>query len=124
MNLNEFFEKTTKKINGFDMLKIRPLIHCNDGFTVSVQASHTHYCSPRDNNGRFYTSVECGFPSELPPDSWMEYAEEDKRPLKTVYAWIPVDLVEQAISEHGGIDAETTFPLRDNPLNANALRGE
>lgn len=36
-------------------------ITCQDGTTLSVQVSETHYCSPRDNFGPYY-QVEVGFP--------------------------------------------------------------
>ena len=45
------------------MLKTRPRIFCNDGFSLSVQASRDHYSIPRNNEGP-YTHVEVGFPSE------------------------------------------------------------
>ena len=109
MDLNEFIKRTSKNMVKYQMLELRPRIQCADGFVVSVQASATHYCRPRDNNGVFYTAVECGFPSELPPDSWMEYAEQDDTPLDTVYCWIPFELVAETIEEHGGIDIGATF---------------
>ncbi len=57
------------------MKPISPAIECQDGATVSVQASRTHYCTPRTDTGP-YSHVEAGFPSVNPPDSWMKYAEE------------------------------------------------
>ena len=45
---------------------IRGLIKCKDGFTMSVQASSDHACTPRDNTGP-YAAVEIGYPSELEP---------------------------------------------------------
>lgn len=40
-----------------------PAIECADGFTMSVQASRSHYCTPRNDVGP-YTAVEVGFPSK------------------------------------------------------------
>ena len=76
-------------------------IMCIDGTKISVQASRTHYCSPRDDNGPWY-KVECGYPSVAPPDTWEEYAEEWNTPTNTVYGWVPVELVREFIKEHGG----------------------
>ena len=42
--------------------QIRELIRCNDGFTMSVQASRGHFCSPRNDVGP-YDGVEVGYPS-------------------------------------------------------------
>jgi hypothetical protein len=36
-------------------------ITCTDGFSMSVQASKFHYCSPRMDHAEAYTSVEVGF---------------------------------------------------------------
>jgi hypothetical protein len=79
---------------------------CRDGFQVSVQASTSHYCKPRDNFG-LYTKVELGFPSES-VEVWMEYADDPDRPTTTVYGYVPIELVEAVLKAHGGVDwAET-----------------
>ena len=82
---------------------MRPRIECNDGFTVSVQASEYHYCYPRDNAiQQGYTDVELGFPSEA--DELIDaYAEEPGEPTKTVYGCVPIDIVEKLVEKHGGI---------------------
>lgn len=80
-----------------------PKLHCKDGANVSVQASQYHYCTPREDKGP-YTEVEAGFPSVTPPESWIEYAEDKDDLCGTVYAWLPVALVEEFISIHGGLD--------------------
>ena len=76
-------------------------IVCVDGAEISVQASHSHYCSPRNDYGS-WSKVECGFPSIAPLDTWEEYAEDWDTPCDTVYGWIPVELVREFIKEHGG----------------------
>lgn len=65
--------------NLLPMQKIRPVIRCKDGESVSIQASETHYCSPRESGLRRYGTVEAGFPSVTPPDSWRKYAEDWER---------------------------------------------
>jgi hypothetical protein len=76
-------------------------IECADGFSISVQASHGAYCSPRTNVGP-WSQVECGYPSAI-PHGIMEYAEDAERPLDTVYGYVPISLVDALIAEHGGM---------------------
>lgn len=107
---------------------VRPRIVCNDGYSVSVQASEHMYCEPRYTqwqnedgwqviNGSWWTpskmprnfetdrftpyeSVELGFPSEA-DELIYEYAEEGDY-TNTVYPYVPVDIVEKLIEKHGG----------------------
>ena len=78
-----------------------PLLVCADGFNLSVQASETYYCKPRDNDGP-YTHVEIGFPSDVEPEL-MPYVEDVERPLDTVYAQVPIEVVLAVINKHGGL---------------------
>jgi len=68
-----------KYIEKIKTKKYRPAVigavYCKDGAYVSVQASCSHYCSPRYNYGKWY-EVECGFPSVIPPVSWRPFAEQ------------------------------------------------
>ena len=68
------------------------------------------YCEPRDDKGP-YTKVEVGFIEKdgvrFPaPTSWEPYADswgdDVLKPLVDVFGYIPVDLVEAFIAEHGG----------------------
>lgn len=85
-----------------------PCIICEDGTTVSVQASAFHYAHPRANRGP-YKGVEVGFPSVEPPLAWEKYAEDWKNPTDTVYAYVPLELVSLFIASHGGINVDKTF---------------
>jgi len=110
--VNEYLQETRKSMEGLprglrEMLDIRPKIICADGFTVSVQASLTHYCSPRDNYGP-YSEVELGFPSQEEPDI-MDWAEDPDAPTGTVYGYVPVTVVAAVIDKHGGIDRNATL---------------
>lgn len=80
--------------------QVKP-IRCADGLEMSVQASTTHYCSPRNGIGP-WTAVEVGFPSQR-VEELMEYAENPDEPTKTVYGWVPVEVVERIVEAHGGI---------------------
>lgn len=76
-------------------------IECEDGFTISVQATHGAYCQPRRNVGPWW-QVECGFPSDVPTEI-MGYAESPDHPTATVYGYVPIELVEDLIKAHGGM---------------------
>lgn len=108
--------------------KVRPRIVCNDGYSVSVQASEHMYCEPcytqwksedgwhvvngdylwssntprnfRTDHFTPYESVELGYPSEA-DDLIYDYAEDNDY-TSTVYGCVPVDIVEQLIEKHGG----------------------
>jgi len=78
---------------------------CADGFSMSVQASETNYCEPRDNHGP-YTEAEVGFPSQAEP-LLLQWAEERDRPTDTVYGWVPRQTILNVIAKHGGmVDGE------------------
>ena len=82
-----------------------PRIVCRDGFSISVQARESAYCSPRSDQGP-YSMVECGYPSRE-PKSWKlkEFAElygtDDY--TDTVYPYVPVEIVQEELELHGGI---------------------
>ena len=98
MDINKYFDEN-RKPDG--MMWRCPKIKCADGFTLSVQASNFHYCTPREDSGP-YLEVEIGFPSAK-EDLIMEYAEDENDPTDTVYGWVPIDIVEQVIENHGGM---------------------
>ena len=111
--INEFLQKTyaekVVKTARFELtyVSLRPKIVCNDGYEVSVQASENHYCKPRENKAWPYSKVELGFPNKE-DELINEYAEDDEY-TKTVYGWVPVDVVNKLIEKHGGINWEKTF---------------
>lgn len=72
---------------------------------MSVQASRTHYCSPRSDVGP-WQSVEIGFPSRIEPLLW-QYAESPGEWTNTVYGYVPVELVAAVIEVHGGFASQT-----------------
>jgi hypothetical protein len=84
-----------------------PAIKCKDGFTMSVQANDSAYCTPREDYPSIpYTHVECGYPSSKPVTKEMcEYAElcstEDY--CETVYPYVPIEIVQVELDAHGGI---------------------
>ena len=105
MKINEYLMMTREEftIEGIDrtFVRVRPRIVCADGFDVSIQAGEMHYCTPRldcDN----YEEVEIGFPSDVVPE-WMEYAETPEDPTGSVYGYVPVEIIDAVLEQHGGI---------------------
>ena len=94
---NEYLKKhhEIREVSGYKMKELAPEMKLVDGFTMSVQASASHYCCPRVDVEP-YVSVEICFPSEEEP-LIMEYAED------SVCAYVPVEVVDAVIEKHGGI---------------------
>lgn len=76
-------------------------IKCEDGFTMSVQASWGHYCEPRCTfrslDNMIYKSMEVWYPSEY---------EELLQPYKadeSVYWQVPIEVLDKIIDEHWGL---------------------
>ena len=103
---NSFMTENSVFRKQFDRVML-PYIVCTDGFSMSVQASGTHYCEPKANVER-YRSFEIGFPSQR-ESLIMDYCEDETRPTGTVYGWVPCAVVNEVIEKHGGIDIEATL---------------
>ena len=88
-----------------------PYLICKDGFTMSVQASDTHYSEPKCLADE-YSEVEIGFPSDV-ESLIMDYCEDDENPCGTVYGYVPVELVDRVIEKHGGIDLDAIKTAKD-----------
>jgi len=107
--------------------KIMPVINarviCADGFSMSVQASNGHYCSPRDNTGP-WQMVEVGYPSER-VESFMPYVDGNPEGAEweTVYGYVPVEIVVDAIVQHGGV-APVATPSPDTDARLAQLEAE
>jgi hypothetical protein len=82
---------------------------CEDGFSVSIQAGERSYCSPRNDIGP-YTAVELGFPNEEDP-LIIPWAEDGSDLKGTVYGYVPVDIVLEMITNHGGIKSGELPPM-------------
>jgi hypothetical protein len=112
MNLNEYLmiqrDMTDPDVIDDRSFPLAKRIECADGFSISVQATHGAYCSPRSNTGPWY-EVECGYPSNDVPHEIMIYADQpEEHPTKTVYAYVPIGLVEDLIWAHGGMINDLT----------------
>lgn len=83
-----------------------PRIFCKDGFNFSAQANRIAYCEPRDDKGP-WQSVEILFPSEK-DHLILAWADDPESPTRTVYNYVPLDIVDDLVEKHGGIDPSQT----------------
>ncbi len=81
---------------------IRPIIICNDGFSMSVQGSQYTYCEPKITTD-WYESLEIGFPSDE------EESIKDYNCGDNVYGYVPVNIIQAIIDNHRDIDVFETF---------------
>ena len=82
IDVQNFLQKTQPEVEyqgGLEYQPGRPWIYCNDGEGVSIQASRTHYSFPRENDSELYFEIEAGYPSAIPPKSWITFAEDKTR---------------------------------------------
>ena len=86
------------------MNDFNPRIVCADGFSISVQARSSSYCTPRRDEAP-HTHMEGGFPTMIPGKELLEYMEggEFKDPCDTVYPSVPREVFEREFALHGGI---------------------
>lgn len=78
--------------------KVIPHVVCADGYSLSVQASKFHYCTPREDwpvGG--WTEVEV-MAEDVPPH-WSEWAADND-----IYAYVPLFEVVAFIRSHGGLE--------------------
>jgi hypothetical protein len=86
--------------DGNPYLEHAPKVKCKDGFEVSVQASHHHYCTPRNSFGP-WSHVELGFPTARVP-SLKEYRDGPGPDQGTVFGYVPIEKVAALLVRHGG----------------------
>ncbi len=107
---------TLKYLYGPDYYRFgfkRPRIKCNDGFSISVQASSTHYCTPQITMEGPYNEVEVGYPSEAEP-LLEKYADDPDDLTHTIYCWVPIEIVEEIIKKHGGMVKDQPYCMDYN----------
>lgn len=104
----EFFKKygkcipITKTCREPSLAKFPPIV-CSDGTFISVQAGENYKCYPRENlDNCEYETVEALRSEELDNEGLLSpfKCEYDKH----VYSDIPVEVIDEIISKHGGID--------------------
>lgn len=99
---NEWLDEGRKVVNAHYAQIAR--VKCGDGYSVSIQASSGHYCSPRLTLSSVsdYESFELGFPT-VGDSELIEYAENTEDLTDTVYGYVPREVIEAVIAKHGGI---------------------
>lgn len=102
--VNTFIKNTNAATLIMSSILVRPKFLLKDGISLSIQASSAHYSSLDSFEQDKYETVEVGFPSEPIPEL-LPYAEDSGAPTDSVYAYVPVDLLNNIIEAHG-IDEE------------------
>jgi hypothetical protein len=102
-DFNELMEKAIITNFSYHIARKRIILGSNKDLILSVQASFGHYCSPRDNNGKFYETWEIGFPSKK-EDLLMTFIYDGADdPTQTVYSNVPTSVLIELIEKYGGI---------------------
>lgn len=93
-----------------------PRLVCADGFSISIQVNHNNYCASENGTREFgidWKKVEWGFPSEqIDPVKYNAEAyawDENCDTRTTVGAYVSVELIEELVNEHGGLDLQKTL---------------
>lgn len=94
-----------------------PRVYCNDGFSISIQICKMSYSGTENGIRTFgidWKLVEWGFPSQ--PIDGEKYMSENTETTTSVGGYVPVELMEELIEEHGGIDLQTTLQKKMDSL--------
>lgn len=95
-----------------------PRVFCKDGFSISIQICKSSYSGSENGIRKFgidWKLVEWGFPSQ--PIDAEKYMCESSETTTSVGGYVPVELMEELIEEHGGIDLQTTLQKKMNVLS-------
>ncbi len=95
-----------------------PRIFCKDGFSISIQICKSSYSGSENGIRKFgidWKLVEWGFPSQ--PIDAEKYMCESSETTTSVGGYVPVELMEELIEEHGGIDLQTTLQKKMDVLS-------
>lgn len=95
-----------------------PRIYCKDGFSISIMIDNGHYCGSEIGIRTFgidWKLVEWGYPSQ--PIDGEKYMSENTETTSSVGGYVPVELMEELIEEHGGIDLQTTLQKKMDVLS-------
>lgn len=98
-----FIRDDGKRVH-YSMQKPRDHLTLKSGLQLSIQASVHTYCTPKNDDGP-WTHVEVMVKNDSPPHDnqpiyeWREYYE----PSGGIYGYLPVELVNKLIEEHGGV---------------------
>jgi hypothetical protein len=80
--------------------RLIPSVKCADGFWVSIQGHEGAYSDPRETLRNIYEYDEMEIKvSELLPERFNQYRDGDS----SIYGYVPVEMIEALLVEHGGI---------------------
>jgi hypothetical protein len=85
---------------GTDTWYKREPVVCADGYKISIQASSTHYSSPR-STAKKYKACELGYPSEA--DELINSYAESEDYTSTIYPYVPAKVIQALLEKHGGV---------------------
>jgi hypothetical protein len=95
---------------------LRAMIFFNDGNSLSLQCSETHYSSPRENNLDYYNSVEISYEAKNCLDEELVRTINKYTDCEDVRGYVPIKVVEKIIEYHGGIDYKKSLPEKYHAL--------
>lgn len=96
--LKNLLNKYGRCINTFGVKSYPPII-CKDGYFMNIQASKFHMCNPKDTLERFeYETVEVRCSEENISEL------EDFKYSNGLYSNVPIEIIDNIIIRHGGID--------------------
>ena len=117
-NAVECTRMSMEKTYNSNYFYLMPRIYCKDGFSISIQISKGHYSGSENGIRTFgidWKLVEWGFPSQ--PIDAEKYMSEDSESIRSVGGYVPVELMEELIEEHGGIDLQTTLQKKMDSIS-------
>lgn len=99
INFTHAMDQSVRSFDGKFSLNCRSLILKNGG-EMSVQASPSHYCYPRDMTDTmsysYYREFEVGYPSFAVPE-FSPYSQDGH-----IYGWVPDSVIQFVINRCGG----------------------
>lgn len=103
INIREYIGANRPVVEDINRLMYMPCPAVTFGdVSVSIQASSSHYCLPREDNAE-WTAVELGFPTKKPPDYIMEHIDGSPDYWnESVYSYVPIEDVARWIYETSG----------------------
>jgi hypothetical protein len=101
ITLQEFIVLTNAPLNQYNRnCCVRPRVVCENGYSISIQASMYHYCEPRESMETTYTHLELGFPNNDDYEALLTQYDGDG---DSVYGYVPCETVDNIITLCGGI---------------------
>lgn len=95
-----------------------PRVYCKDGFNISIQICQSSFSGSENGIRKFgidWKLVEWGFPSQ--PIDAEKYMCDGSETTNSIGAYVQIELMEELIEEHGGIDLQTTLQKKMDVLS-------